>query len=501
MICKHCGTEIDLRSAKSDGTITCPGCGAVYRRKSSIAQQGAKGSHKSDSQIRAPRTERMRLERDAGRVASQPHLERTATEQKRRKKKGNLVVVLLLAILLVASTVGGIGIIMHNKSVERNQAANPSITPPTATSFDRTYYLQGSNASVPSSISSDGSLYATTASGGQSIQAQENNYNADIGPVMISGDDSGFTLYQVNQVSGEYKSIFQFSNVRVKNSYGMTVNKYTFTNKSDGVYIPCYTNRQLFSDDLTKLAVNWHEENDDSYHVGWVDKNGKLIDITSHIHPLGSGFSSKIPKDNNALFSPDGYFFYCDNNDNQYHYIDINTLAQIKETPRITNSYGNMELSVLFMPDGSLTSNFSGKKGVNDNIYCVINGEKIEFDSDLNSFRTYDLVDNMVAGVGIIRMNYSQYQIGLYGEGYTEKITDFYGKEYYYHVRRQDPVFYAITPETDYIIESCAYHDGEIAFSAKRGQEYSLFITAATENSEPRKIGSIDSNYNLFFWR
>lgn len=190
MICKHCGTEIDLRSAKSDGTITCPGCGAVYRHKSSIAQQGTKGSHKSGSQIRAPRTERMRPERDVGRVASQPHLEKTATEQKRRKKKGNLVVVLLLAILIVASSVCGVGIIVDNKAAERDQEASNIITPPPVSSFpDENNRQSGS----PSSNN-----YLLSQTNVDSNPSSANSQNASLSELSVKRQENYIPFHSTN---------------------------------------------------------------------------------------------------------------------------------------------------------------------------------------------------------------------------------------------------------------------------------------------------------------
>ena len=39
MRCQNCGIEIDTRQENADGTIICPGCGTVYRKKAAIKNE------------------------------------------------------------------------------------------------------------------------------------------------------------------------------------------------------------------------------------------------------------------------------------------------------------------------------------------------------------------------------------------------------------------------------------------------------------------------------
>ncbi len=43
MKCRHCGTEIDIKTQRANGTVECPGCGAIYRRKTTGTQPESAG--------------------------------------------------------------------------------------------------------------------------------------------------------------------------------------------------------------------------------------------------------------------------------------------------------------------------------------------------------------------------------------------------------------------------------------------------------------------------
>ena len=56
MICRKCGTDIDVGSVLPDGTLRCPGCGAVYRRSAaSRPQQTQAPQETASAQPVAPR--------------------------------------------------------------------------------------------------------------------------------------------------------------------------------------------------------------------------------------------------------------------------------------------------------------------------------------------------------------------------------------------------------------------------------------------------------------
>ena len=87
--------------------------------------------------------------------------------------------------------------------------------------------------------------------------------------------------------------------------------------------------------------------------------------------------------------------------------------------------------------------------------------------------------------------------IGIYGEG-INPYDDQYGG---YGIDWLNPVFVRITPETDYLIEYCAYRDGRIAFTARRGDSRSLFVTDAQEGANPVEVMKLDSQFKLLFWK
>lgn len=53
MRCRFCGTEINTQITEPDGSVVCPGCGMIYRRKESIAQSYSKET-RNDIKRKAP---------------------------------------------------------------------------------------------------------------------------------------------------------------------------------------------------------------------------------------------------------------------------------------------------------------------------------------------------------------------------------------------------------------------------------------------------------------
>ena len=79
-----------------------------------------------------------------------------------------------------------------------------------------------------------------------------------------------FSLYEVNIETGRRNLIFSFKNER----------HYTTTFFLNTKAFSAYYRRQLFSNDITKMAVNFYNQKDGSYRVGWVDANGILTDVS-----------------------------------------------------------------------------------------------------------------------------------------------------------------------------------------------------------------------------
>lgn len=132
------------------------------------------------------------------------------------------------------------------------------------------------------------------------------------------------------------------------------------------VYMGSYFIQQLFDADMTKLAVSWYDQMDASWRVGWVDREGNLTDVSEIVHPHTSDFSSRVPNDVYALFSPEGYFFFTDMNGSCYQYFDTETMSIVKSEPIIIDHgtyMDNPAPNVIFMPDGSLRKVWHTERG------------------------------------------------------------------------------------------------------------------------------------------
>ena len=328
------------------------------------------------------------------------------------------------------------------------------------------------------------------------------------GPILMQGSfQTGFTAAQMNLSTGELENVFSFSN---NNNYAFAFD----TAKQN--YMSCYFTQQLFDEGMTRLAVSWWDSTDSSQHVGWVDRDGNLTDVTATIHPHTTDFSSKVPHDNYALFSPDGYFVFTDLDKECYCFIDVNSMSVLEEVPYIVDDsshyskeFGNKAYQIIFMPNGELGAMWHAKSSV-ENIRdfgeCYID---LPSSSDL---KTWDyLYDNRILCVG---QDADGYFIGEIGEGIGElssldHISRFAGIScwnYAYHGDftnhgRDGIEVLEITPHTDYRLERCAYSNGQIAFIGSRGNERFLFTVVDAENSNPTQITSLDSSWQLLFWK
>ena len=302
------------------------------------------------------------------------------------------------------------------------------------------------------------------------------------GPIVIEGSNENFTLYRIDTSSGQEYEVFSFKNT----------NNFSFSFDLTPDYLPVYLRKQLFNSDMTKLAVNWTNSQDGSKHVGWVDKNGELTDVTNKIHPSSNDFSSKVPNDTNALFSPSGEFFYCDINSEKYCYVNTDTISIVKEEPANENKYGKKIYDVVF--HGDIIGDDFSKSGSENSININMGDFKINVEHDKSVIKGYDFAGKNSLIVGV-RINQNNSMIGIYGEGINE-LNNYNA----YSVNWTAPVIRQITPDTDFIIEDCAYNNGQIAFTAHRGNIRHLYIINDEDGAEPQLITSLDKKYTLFFW-
>ncbi len=315
----------------------------------------------------------------------------------------------------------------------------------------------------------------------------------------ISGN---FNVYQYNIETGTKKDVFSFLN----NSKG-----YATTIDIDTPYIPCWQLKEIFSYDMSKLAVSWFDNSDGSHRVGWVDKNGNLTDITNIIHPTTSDFSSQVPYDTAAVFSPEGYFVFSDHNKEKYVYVDLDSKSVVKENDVMTKPSLDVNnptriWNVLFLPDGSITEildvdNISSYDMVDFGEYKTQVAHTKKYDAGVTG---YDLISNGVV-IGIFREGVGNTltigkAVGKYGLGYTQQNRY---NNYPYH-GSYDYIFdfIRLTPQTEYNLERCVYHNGQIAFTGIRGSDRYLFvINDGTGEQNVRQIVRIPQGENLLFWR
>lgn len=340
---------------------------------------------------------------------------------------------------------------------------------------------------------------------------KSNGEDITVGPILIQGSfRTGFTAAQMNLSTGELENVFTFSN---NNNYS-----FAFDTERQN-YMSCYFTQQLFDEDMTKLAVSWLNSTDSSQHVGWIDRDGNLTDVTEILHPHTTDFSSKIPHNKYALFSPDGYFVFSDLESENYCFLDTDSMTIVKEVPFViddstyySEKYGNLAYQIVFMPNGNLKALWHTK-----DLYAgahIINFGEYYIDMpDSSVLKTLDyLYDNRVLCIG---KDDEGYYIAEIGEGigelssvgpigkFDETISCWnyaYHGDYTNHGRDGIEVL-EITPHTDYRLECCTYSNGQIAFIGSRGNERFLFTVIDAENSSPTQITSIDRSWQLLFWK
>ena len=416
--------------------------------------------------------------------------------KKDTNNKGMATLTIILIVVAVVVVAGGIvgGVVGYNAYQEKKQQEE-----------------RVSETTTNSTINtSQNSSNSTTINDSNSIK-NTSTYNGDIGPLSYTQSSKSTTLnmkdgstqtisgnfkvYQYNIETGNKTEIFSFTN----SSKG-----YATTIDIDGKYIPCYKLKEVFSDDMSKLAVTWFDVSDSSHRVGWLDKNGNLTDITNIIHPTTSDFSSKVPYDTSPVFTPDGQYMFADHNKEKYVYVDINSKTVVKEEDvmRKHSSITNTDKpiwNILYLPNGKMDE-ASHYTGTYDYLDFGDYQLKVASTKDNSSgIFGYDLIDSgVIVGInhkGSGNVSQNGKSVAKYGVGYSQP-NEFNSYDY-------SPDNYAtITPETDYSLERCVYHNGRIAFTGTRGSERYLFVINDGDGEQSvRQVVSIPKGEELLFWR
>jgi len=104
MKCRHCNTEINTSIQEADGSVICPGCGAVYRRKVASQQSRTNSNQNNSKKTAAPAYDKAGFDTTASKVikktSSSPNDNIEKNQKKQRKSPPSLLVRILIAALV-----------------------------------------------------------------------------------------------------------------------------------------------------------------------------------------------------------------------------------------------------------------------------------------------------------------------------------------------------------------------------------------------------------------
>lgn len=324
------------------------------------------------------------------------------------------------------------------------------------------------------------------------------DYDGSLGPLTYSGSvENGFTIYQYDINSGSKNAVFSFEN---HDFYTTTVRYNAF---STGVF-SSFQSKSYFSEDMTKFAVSWTDNKDSSLRVGWIDKDGRLTDVTKVISPPSTEFSSIIPKDGFPQFTPDGNFMFVDYNSEEYVYVDVNTLEVVRKE-KIEDGFRN---GVMILPNGKKAERVFGEPGCYNYVdfgdYKVESSENKYGPPAVETAVGCDFTDDgVVIGIGYKDQHSS---IAKYGPGFTQPVS------YHQQNRYESKSYVRLTPTTDYNLEACAYNNGRIAFIGNRGaafignrgaggERYLFVIDDGEGEQSVKQVTTVPWDEMLLFWR
>jgi len=237
--------------------------------------------------------------------------------------------------------------------------------------------------------------------------------------------------------------------------------------------------RQLLSPSLDRMAVQWRDPEDGSSHVGWVDADGALTDVSQRLASGSSDFAA-APQHVNPLFDAKGHFVYVDSVDSTLHTLDSSSLA---ETGKVKKGYS----AAWFEPDGSVDANPPSRQPV-DILYGMPGGYLLAAD---------DIMDVVSDTEAVLLV---ENRLKITGPAYERVSTANSDRKYHALDRNKVP---AITPVSDWRIEtaSVAPDKRRVAFVATRGQERSVFVVQIDGKAQPQKIMDFRTDQSLWFWR
>ena len=290
------------------------------------------------------------------------------------------------------------------------------------------------------------------------------------GPFMMQFADqtSGeFTLYQYSEKTGSFYQVFHF------------MGKYKIPNDTKENRDCGYTKlgmhefrRQIFDTEFERMAISWNVDVHSERHVGWVDREGNVTDVSAELHGKTNDFTSTTPWDQDPLFDSKGRLVFFDKNEGVFCCYDP-LEKKIVETYE-KGEYDPNSLSAQYWLDRNdipCAGTFQCKEGI-----------LVETDGFSGGYNLAELEDGTVLFkiLYISEITASKHGTCSYiyhlGAGVTE-ITEEDGEKYYVKAtltsggEEGEP----ITPESDWDIFSMTYFKENIYFLAKRDSEQALF--------------------------
>lgn len=226
--------------------------------------------------------------------------------------------------------------------------------------------------------------------------------------------------------------------------------------------------RQIFSEDFSRLAVNWTDSTTNSRRVGYVDQSsGQTVDVTALIS--GEGGFGAVPQHNNALFSPDGQFFFYDVTDHTHNWVDLDS-GEITQTTPVEGNAESWWIGQDGLPES--TFNMSGI-GYAKEIRTSDPSLVIDLFDDTQVSNWFDGTRALAVKDG---------QLGVLdpqsGDINHETAAN----------------FTAVTPASDFDIGSAVADPTleTVYFTAARGEEHFFFKVPADGSAEPERFGAIN---------
>jgi hypothetical protein len=307
-------------------------------------------------------------------------------------------------------------------------------------------------------------------------------FDPSAGPIIGSFTEGHLdTLKQVDPATGETTEVFKAAAVQDAAP--------TFDPVVAPTHLTGWILQQIFDSKLERMAVNWDDKSDGSKHVGWIDKDGSLTDVTAQIAGGGSDFAAR-PQDAYALFDEKGQFAYVDLGTGMLVRVDPVTLKKVGKPVKVANDYGNVVKPAFFQPDGSV-DDYQSDRLYDSGMVLLI---KMPAGPVITSVAPEAAVQDIIDGERVLVSTGKALKV-MSPANFKKRVGDADAD-----TGSSVP---AITPATDYQVEVATISSDKktIAFSAVRGEDRALFIMKLGSSAPPSKIMSLAPSDRLLFWR